>query len=568
MRNTKSRRVCQPRGTPLSLDGPPGALSKPQKAVSNSPVCSSITAQVSDTINKNSSSGEITSTTISASIKPLQTITDSESTVFAERNYADKTKKTELLTKFENSSTPSKLDKSLEANTANTAPLSPPITPGSSTTGPILKSAILENPQNVIHPSIHPSLHNIENSCRRISSSLKQLMSIYKIPDSDLDIVFLTDEISHIKSNVLLFSRPSYPSNKTKATTPASADTMDSNTQTSTDLVNSNTQTSTDSSDSTTQTSTDSSHSTTQTSTDSSDSASQTITIPDWCTGPRNYELAQIAQLKDCLAAATLQPSPTPIHTELSTENVILPTSASSVTTQPQHAQAKTADMSTTTRSWAAVVKRESKPDPPTWQQHPAKVEARKKRRVTSKLFRLSNPLTFTRIHFLIPNTMGLRKCPSGSKLRTALWDIVKFLGIRKGVIDVSIIGCHTMELYVVDSHMDSVLSALTKNQLKPITDLDLMEPPDWNPSMDMESKVTRRLVWKYYHARLVNLRKCILLGLPENVQAQITETASSMGSRYKSNKLPLFLEDEDNHDVYSTASAADDDAASTTLWF
>ena len=536
MRNTKSRRVCQPRGTPLSLDGPPGALSKPQKAVSNSPVCSSITAQVSDTINKNSSSGEITSTTISASIKPLQTITDSESTVFAERNYADKTKKTELLTKFENSSTPSKLDKSLEANTANIAPLSPPITPGSSTTGPILKSAILEKTQNVIHPSIHPFLHNIETSCRRISSSLKRLMSTYKIPDSNREIVLLTAEISHIKTNVF--------------------------------LVNSNTQTSTDSSDSTTQTSTDSSHSTTQTSTDSSDSASQTITIPDWCTGPRNYELAQIAQLKDCLAAATLQPSPTPIHTELSTENVILPTSASSVTTQPQHAQAKTADMSTTTRSWAAVVKRESKPDPPTWQQHPAKVEARKKRRVTSKLFRLSNPLTFTRIHFLIPNTMGLRKCPSGSKLRTALWDIVKFLGIRKGVIDVSIIGCHTMELYVVDSHMDSVLSALTKNQLKPITDLDLMEPPDWNPSMDMESKVTRRLVWKYYHARLVNLRKCILLGLPENVQAQITETASSMGSRYKSNKLPLFLEDEDNHDVYSTASAADDDAASTTLWF
>ena len=161
MRNTKSRRVCQPRGTPLSLDGPPGALSKPQKAVSNSPVCSSITAQVSDTINKNSSSGEITSTTISASIKPLQTITDSESTVFAERNYADKTKKTELLTKFENSSTPSKLDKSLEANTA---PLSPPITPGSSTTGPYLEPAILEKirffrkSSTRIHPSINPSI--------------------------------------------------------------------------------------------------------------------------------------------------------------------------------------------------------------------------------------------------------------------------------------------------------------------------------------------------------------------------------------------------------------------------
>ena len=189
--------------------------------------------------------------------------------------------------------------------------------------------------------------------------------------------------------------------------------------------------------------------------------------------------------------------------------------------------------------SWASVTGRNCPPP-----DEAAKKAARLKAQ-TAKALRVKKhrkALEFEKIYFNIPYNVGLKKCRSAKETRDFLWGIVSRLKIRKSVVEVGCIGASVMELFVIDRDVSKVMVTLQEARLEPIRKYDLLTPPAWCPTLQMEERVILRLGWQFHFARLENLRECICRGLPDNIVEEIVKFANDpkvATENLKINRIP-----------------------------
>ena len=192
-------------------------------------------------------------------------------------------------------------------------------------------------------------------------------------------------------------------------------------------------------------------------------------------------------------------------------------------TNQTTHTSKATTEQQLEVETWAQKTAK-TIPEETEEQKRRRKWDAVGKKSIKSR----SAPLGFSRIHFPIPNNLGFRKCHNMKDTRELLWAIIRNLGIRKYVVDLSSIGTTIMEAYIVADQQGKVVEKLKEHNIDLIRDLDMLAPPEWAPTMQMEERLIRRLGWKLHFTRLRNLQQCLLSGLPEHIVVAIVEFAKA----------------------------------------
>jgi hypothetical protein len=181
--------------------------------------------------------------------------------------------------------------------------------------------------------------------------------------------------------------------------------------------------------------------------------------------------------------------------------------------------------------SYAAIATR-NMPDPETIKR---REEAQKLKRLAANRLKAAAkmiaprtaPLEFARFYFKLNDPRAFRYCTSVKESVKLLWAIPKALGIkREKIFEVSRIGYAFVEVYTTTEDLAAVMATFEKAGVPTHTNRNLLEPPQYNPDLDVRSKVINRLGWLFRRAKLQNLKKCILSGLPADVQNEIAEFA------------------------------------------
>lgn len=138
-----------------------------------------------------------------------------------------------------------------------------------------------------------------------------------------------------------------------------------------------------------------------------------------------------------------------------------------------------------------------------------------------------SEPLEFSRLHIMLRDTREVKKFMKKGRLYDFLWDFTRALGIKKWVLDVSIIGSQIVEIYVRTDAVMRILDICEAEKVVVEEFFDLNAVPVFGRIKDIRRRMVRRLSFIYRRAALINLRKCILEGLPEDIQNAIKDEAA-----------------------------------------
>ena len=138
-----------------------------------------------------------------------------------------------------------------------------------------------------------------------------------------------------------------------------------------------------------------------------------------------------------------------------------------------------------------------------------------------------TEPLEFERVHFRLNDSRPLKRCTNAREAQNLLWNIVAKIKIREAVVAVSKIGNSVLEIYIPSQEKDRVIKCLDESKLEVLTDYDLCAVPVYG-NQNVTETLERRLVHMYRQAKLGNLRKCILTGLPKDMADRIAEKATT----------------------------------------
>jgi hypothetical protein len=130
-------------------------------------------------------------------------------------------------------------------------------------------------------------------------------------------------------------------------------------------------------------------------------------------------------------------------------------------------------------------------------------------------------PKEFVKIQAKLNDTRPMKKARGRDKYRL-IWGIVKRLGIRSHVIEVSKIGNSVIEIYVLAEAADTVRTAITNTEMELVVVDPLVNRGELRKSQKAAESATYRLANLLSRTRLVKLRECILKGLPVAFQQEV----------------------------------------------
>lgn len=149
--------------------------------------------------------------------------------------------------------------------------------------------------------------------------------------------------------------------------------------------------------------------------------------------------------------------------------------------------------------------------------------EAKKFRNKGARLFReVGEPLRFLRYHVHLTDKRPLRLAKSGKDKTRILRAMCKELDINKHVYAISLIGTSIAELYVREDESGWVDDRLAEKNLTFMEEPDVLAASPFARTENVEGIVAKRLAHLYLTVRLLNLKECILRGLPEAMKTEI----------------------------------------------
>jgi hypothetical protein len=149
-----------------------------------------------------------------------------------------------------------------------------------------------------------------------------------------------------------------------------------------------------------------------------------------------------------------------------------------------------------------------------------------------------SQPTEFAKIQFAI-NPSALKKCKNQKDKISALWAIVRELGIRKSVFEVSKVGNAVAEIYVPTAEETRIKEILDKKG----AELKTIDPNPNNTNGkggDRVRQATDRLAIIYHRATLKKLKECIIRGLSESMISTIKEKDAIMNKAGQAKKTKI----------------------------
>ena len=134
-------------------------------------------------------------------------------------------------------------------------------------------------------------------------------------------------------------------------------------------------------------------------------------------------------------------------------------------------------------------------------------------------------PLEFVRLHIEIYDTRSIKRAKKEMQVAKLVWTLLKMIGIARWTLEYSLIGNSILEIYVKANNLNSVKETLAEKEMNLIEEFDIATKPTHAQTDDYKSLLVKRIKFLYGRARLVNLRKCILGGLPEEIVKEVTGT-------------------------------------------
>lgn len=149
--------------------------------------------------------------------------------------------------------------------------------------------------------------------------------------------------------------------------------------------------------------------------------------------------------------------------------------------------------------------------------------EAKKFRNKGARLFReVGEPLHFLRYHVHLTDKRPLRLAKSGKDKTRIVRAMCKELDINKHVYAISLIGTSIAELYVREDESGWVDDRLAEKNLTFMEEPDVLATSPFARTENVEGIVAKRLAHLYLSVRLLNLKECVLRGLPEAMKTEI----------------------------------------------
>ena len=140
------------------------------------------------------------------------------------------------------------------------------------------------------------------------------------------------------------------------------------------------------------------------------------------------------------------------------------------------------------------------------------------------------------------------------------IWKLIKILGIGRWTLEYSLIGNSILEIYVKSDSVESVKQELAKKEMNLLQDFDITAKPEHAQTEDFKHLLVKRIKFLYERARLVNMKKCILSGLSDDIvtavtskndesrRASISHSDHSEGDRKEMDNMVIDSPKGDNH--------------------
>jgi hypothetical protein len=151
------------------------------------------------------------------------------------------------------------------------------------------------------------------------------------------------------------------------------------------------------------------------------------------------------------------------------------------------------------------------------------------RRRVQASLVPRGEPVEFERIHFKTGSSRLLKNARSAREADATIHEMCRVAGVKKDVFLHSKIGNSIVELYVPALKKQDVVDELNCTGFVVVEDFNPAVVPDYGRQTleQVRGLVVKRLAFLYRRGRLVNLKKCILRGYSEDIQAAVLEAAT-----------------------------------------
>lgn len=148
----------------------------------------------------------------------------------------------------------------------------------------------------------------------------------------------------------------------------------------------------------------------------------------------------------------------------------------------------------------------------------------------------------FEKLWIKLNNSLFKTLSSQGMSTTEILKNMLRSVGIKNDVVALSKIGNSLLEIYVPVSKLDKVTGRLAQHRVEFETGLDQTAAPPYGPqgSRNIEIMV-QRLAHLYENKKLLNLRECILRGLPLEIQDQIMKIC--LKKQKSSSATPAKLE-------------------------
>ena len=169
--------------------------------------------------------------------------------------------------------------------------------------------------------------------------------------------------------------------------------------------------------------------------------------------------------------------------------------------------------------------------DTPTCQEAAKSWKTRLQKLAKKAVAKPRDPLQFEKVHFVVNDNRPFKECKSASETIALIWAMLKELKIRNHVIEVSKVGGSVVELYVKKTRVEAVKVILKRARCQVFLDYNVLAIPDHSKKTAdfYQEKVVKRISHLLFRAPLVNLRVCMLDGLPVEIQREIQMKVTAM---------------------------------------
>jgi hypothetical protein len=194
-------------------------------------------------------------------------------------------------------------------------------------------------------------------------------------------------------------------------------------------------------------------------------------------------------------------------------------------------------------------------------------VSQKRHKSLASKMLRpkTTAPATFGKLYIRVEDSRALKRCRNMQEVNQTIRTSLKSLGINPLVFRFSKIGNSLLELYYADDDEIAITLRLRQHGIQFTYDMPTVRPgvQIQLPPEVLATKTVNRLSRLYARANLVNLKKTILQGHPDDIQQRVLDAVTAAHSNFD----PFPLSERGTY-VFPVTHNTQRDAESTSIGF